>query len=877
MYTLSEIRNQFLRFFNKNNHQIVPSSSLIPQNDPTLMFTNAGMVQFKDIFLEKEKAQFKRAVSSQKCVRAGGKHNDLENVGHTARHHTFFEMLGNFSFGDYFKEEAINYAWDFITKELSISENKLYVTVYHTDQDAYNCWQKILKDKSRIIKIGTNDNFWSMGSTGPCGPCTEIFYDHGEAIFGGLPGTKDADGDRFTEIWNIVFMESEMLPDGKTIPLKTKSIDTGIGLERLTAVLQNVHNNYDIDVFKNIIKCASDITEIKENSKNSASFKVIADHLRSCSFLIADGLTPSNEGRGYVLRRILRRAVRHINLLNYNDALLHRLLPILIGEMGEHYPELMRNQKFISEILKNEEEAFRNTLDKGLAMLDKATEQLKHGSTLPGDVAFKLHDTYGFPVDLTADILKDKNISVDMLSFDEHMEEQKTRARQAWSGSGTKSIEKLWFTILEKSGPTEFIGYHQSEGRGQVIALIQGEQIRKFIDNKAQFFMITNQTPFYSESGGQVGDKGFATMGTNCKIEILDTITPIPGLHVHVCELQSGVVKESNILEMQINKSHREDIKRNHTATHLLHAALRAELGEQVTQKGSLVLPSKLRFDFNYPNAIPRQTLDKIETNINTLIVKNIPTNSEIMDKDAALSKGAVALFGEKYDKKVRVISICETDTKHSVELCGGTHVDSLGEIGQFRIISESAIAAGIRRIEAITGLHSLKLAQDENKKLKSLSEKLKTTTDDLDIKISSLLDENKASANQILKLKESTLLEKLNTAAKIKIHNIEFLEVFTKDLDIKNLRNGVMSFMKNNTHTLLTICDSSNGQLSCLIGSGDAIQSTVGANVLFKVLADKFDVKGGGNASIAQGASNTHTDAKIISSEIKHFLEQSV
>lgn len=872
MHTLNETRGLFLDFFNKNDHKIVSSASLVPQNDPTLMFTNAGMVPFKDIFLDKEKAKFKRAASSQKCVRAGGKHNDLENVGHTARHHTFFEMLGNFSFGDYFKEEAIKYAWDFITKELGISENRLYVTVYHTDTAAFNCWKKILKDESRIIKISTNDNFWSMGNTGPCGPCTEIFYDHGDSVFGGLPGTKDESGDRFTEIWNVVFMESEILPNGDIIPLKKKSIDTGIGLERLTAVLQNVQNNYDIDIFKNIINYARNITKIKGHD---VSFRVIADHLRSCSFLIADGVTPSNEGRGYVLRRILRRASRHVNLLNYNDALLHKILPALIGEMGNHYPELIRNQKFISEILKNEEELFANTLDKGLVILDKATQQLTQGSILPGDIAFKLHDTYGFPVDLTADILKEKNIQIDMASFNHCMEEQKTRARQAWGGSGTKIIEKLWFNILEESGLTEFIGYEHTEGQGQILALIQGEKRCSFIDNKAQFFIVTNQTPFYGESGGQVGDKGLANT-TTCKITILDTITPIPHLHVHVCELESGVVKESDILHMKINQSHREDVRRNHTATHLLHAELRKELGEQVTQKGSLVLPSKLRFDFNYPGAIPKLTLDKIEKNINLLILKNIPLYCKLMDKDSALSSGATALFGEKYDDHVRVVSIIDTEAKHSVELCGGTHVNNLGEIGQFKIISESAVAAGIRRIEAVTGIVSLQLTQTDHNKLKSLSEKLKTTTEELHNKVSSILDENKLLANQISQLKEHALLAQLKTTAKLKIKNFELLEIFSQDLDLKNLRNAVSSFMKNNKDILLVIYDVQNGLLSSLIASGENVQATLGANTVFKFLSEKFDVKGGGNISIAQGATNTQHNIQFISAEVKKFLEQS-
>lgn len=876
MQTLNKTRSFFLDFFSKNGHTSLPSGSLIPQNDPTLMFTNAGMVPFKDIFLEKETAKFTKAVSSQKCVRAGGKHNDLENVGHTARHHTFFEMLGNFSFGDYFKEEAIKYAWNFITKELSIPKEKLYITVYHTDIEAFNCWSKILKDKTRIIKISSNDNFWSMGNTGPCGPCTEIFYDHGDKIFGGLPGTKEEDGDRFTEIWNIVFMESEILPNGKVVPLKKKSIDTGIGLERLTAVLQGVHNNYDIDIFRNIINCISDITSIKESKNNNVSFKVIADHLRSCSFLIADGVTPSNEGRGYVLRRILRRAVRHVNILNYNDSLLYKLLPMLIGEMGEQYPELIRSQKLISETLRNEEELFRNTLDKGLLILDKTVSNLKKGSRLPGDLAFKLHDTYGFPIDLTADILKDKDISIDMQLFDQYMAEQKNRARQAWSGSGTKAIEKLWFSILEKCGATEFVGYTDTDAKGKILALVQGEEIRDFIDNKAQFFMITNQTPFYGESGGQIGDKGYAYIGESCKIEILDTIKPIPKLHVHVCELKTGIIKEEDIVELHINVPHREDIKKHHTATHLLHAELRNQLGEQVTQKGSLVLPTKLRFDFNYPNAIPRDTLDKIESKINELIIKNIPIQSKIMNKDSALKEGAVALFGEKYEDKVRVISISETEKKHSVEFCGGTHVDALGEIGQFKIISESAIAAGIRRIEGVASIHSLALAQKDYNQIKTLSEKLKITKNELVEKISSLLEENKSLTNKISKLQEKSFLEKLTSSPTYKINDTELIEISCKDLDIKGLRNGIMSFLKNHNNKILIIYNTQGDRLSYFVSVSKNIQNVIGSNHILNFVSEKFGAKGGGSPVMAQGIGPKH-DNKKISNEVKSFLEQSI
>ena len=876
MYTSNAIRNLFLDFFRKNNHTIVPSSSLIPQNDPSLMFTNAGMVPFKDIFLEKEKTQLKKVASSQKCVRAGGKHNDLENVGHTARHHTFFEMLGNFSFGDYFKEEAIKYAWDFITKTLAIDENKLFVTVYHTDIEAFNLWNKILKNKDHIIKITTNDNFWSMGNTGPCGPCTEIFYDHGSNIFGGLPGTKDQDGDRFTEIWNIVFMESEILPNGNIIPLRKKSIDTGIGLERLTAVLQGVHNNYDIDIFKNIINCISDIVSIKTNNNNIASFRVIADHLRSGSFLISDGVMPSNEGRGYVLRRILRRAVRHINSLQYNDNLLYKLLPILTGEMGEQYNELIKNQKLISEVLKSEEELFRNTLDKGLLLLDKSSENLKKGDTLPGDIAFKLHDTYGFPVDLTADILKERNITIDIKTFDQHMEEQKARARKAWSGSGTKSIEKLWFDILEKHGQTEFIGYNNTNAKGKVVALIQGEKTNPFIDNKAQFFLITNQTPFYGESGGQIGDKGKASIGSNCKIEILDTIKPIKDLHVHVCELKSGLIKEADIIEMDIDIAHREDIKRNHTATHLLHAELKNQLGEQITQKGSLVLPSKLRFDFNCTHALPRTILDTIETNINELIIKNIQIQAQIMNKDDAIKAGAMALFGEKYEDKVRVISVCEMDKKHSVELCGGTHVDSLGEIGQFKIISDTAIAAGIRRIEAVTGIHSLKLSQQEHNNIKNISEKLKVKSEDLQDKISSLLEEQKALSSKLLKFKENSLIDRIKSTPTYKIKELNILEVTCKDLEIKEIRNSISSFTKKQNNMVLILLNELESQSSFLISVSKDLEKTLGANTIFKFLADNFDAKGGGNTSMAQGISSKKPQ-KNISNEIKTFLEKSI
>ncbi|MGL9718872.1 MAG: alanine--tRNA ligase, partial [Wolbachia sp.] len=711
---LNEIRERFIKFFVSNNHRQVSSSPLIPEHDPTLMFTNAGMVQFKNIFTGLQKTEMKRAVSSQKCLRAGGKHNDLENVGYTTRHHTFFEMLGNFSFGDYFKETTIELAWKFITEELSLDKNRLSITVYHTDDESYEIWRKVsgfLDDK--IIRIATDDNFWSMGNTGPCGPCSEIFYDHAK------PNLQD--NDRVVEIWNLVFMEFNKDEEGNLQKLQKKCIDTGMGLERIAAVMQNVHDNYDIDLFSALINKSQ---ELCGNTENKVAHKIIADHLRAAAFLIAEGIPPGNEGRNYVLRRLIRRAARYIHLLGYNDSLLHRIFPVLIDSsssayMGDVYPELIRAKSSIETMLKSEEENFKDTLMKGINLLEKFTADLKPGDTLPGESAFKLYDTYGFPLDITLDILKEKKINFDQKGFDNAMEEQKERARAKWVGSGEKFVEQVWFDLTDILGKTEFVGYEFSKVRdAKVLAIISPEN--KIIDSAKEGEKVTiilDKTPFYGESGGQVGDTGsfiviqVADTGIqkkndwSCAVNYtakdmvtVENTNKINGLHLHRCVVKSGSICKGDTVTASIDKKRRQDLRRNHSATHLLHFALRKILGDYVTQKGSLVAPDRLRFDFSHNTQVTQDQLFAIEDMVNSLIRENFSTSTKIQSMNKAIDEGAMALFGEKYGDQVRVVSI-----GNSKELCGGTHVERAGEIGLFKIVTECSIASGVRRIEALT------------------------------------------------------------------------------------------------------------------------------------------------------------------------------
>ena len=706
MQTTNDIRRSFLDYFAGHGHEIVPSAPLIPYNDPTLMFINAGMVPFKNIFTGVEKSSYSTATSSQKCVRAGGKHNDLDNVGYTARHHTFFEMLGNFSFGDYFKEQAIVHAWTLITKTWGISPDRLTVTVFHTDDEAFDLWKKIagLPDE-RIIRIATSDNFWSMGDTGPCGPCSEIFYDHGPHIAGGPPGSPDEDGDRFVEIWNLVFMQYDQRGEGDRVDLPKPSIDTGMGLERIAAVMQGVHDNYDIDLFKALIAESGSLTGTATTGDNQASHRVIADHLRASSFLVADGVLPSNEGRGYVLRRIMRRAMRHAHLLGAKDPLMHRMVGSLTGEMGNAFPELIRAKPLIEETLLREETNFRQTLANGLKLLDAEIADMGDGDVLPGETAFKLYDTFGFPYDLTEDALRARSLRVDRDGFDKAMAEQKAAARAAWKGSGDQASDAVWFDIAEREGSSEFTGYTSEEGEGVVVALVRDGQEIATAASGDSVTLLTNQTPFYGESGGQMGDAGKLSGSDGFVAVVTDTRKPLGRLHAHQIEIRSGSVSVGDSIHLVVDKARRDTLRANHSATHLLHKALRHHLGDHVTQKGSLVAPDRLRFDFSHPTALTDAEIKAVEADVNAQIRGNSPVTTRLMSPDEAVAVGALALFGEKYGEEVRVLSMGrDLDLDYSVELCGGTHVNALGDIGLMVIVSESAVASGVRRIEALTG-----------------------------------------------------------------------------------------------------------------------------------------------------------------------------
>ncbi|KAB2699774.1 alanine--tRNA ligase [Ochrobactrum sp. Kaboul] len=750
MAGVNEIRSTFLDYFRKNGHEIVPSSPLVPRNDPTLMFTNAGMVQFKNVFTGLEHRAYNRATTSQKCVRAGGKHNDLDNVGYTARHHTFFEMLGNFSFGDYFKEDAISFAWNLITKEFGLPKDKLLVTVYHTDEDAANYWKKIagLSD-DRIIRIATSDNFWAMGDTGPCGPCSEIFFDHGDHIWGGPPGSPDEDGDRFIEIWNLVFMQFEQVTPDQRIDLPRPSIDTGMGLERVAAVLQGVHDNYDIDLFKALIRASEEATGIKAEGDFRASHRVIADHLRASSFLIADGVLPSNEGRGYVLRRIMRRAMRHAQLLGAKEPLMWRLLPALIREMGQAYPELIRAEALISETLKLEETRFRKTLERGLGLLSDASEKLVEGDRLDGETAFKLYDTYGFPLDLTQDALRQRGITVDTDGFSTAMERQKAEARANWAGSGEAATETIWFGIKDKVGATEFLGYETESAEGVIAALVRdGAEVQSASEGET-VAVVVNQTPFYGESGGQQGDTGTIS-GEGFVITIKDTQKKGEGVFVHLGEVTKGTAKTGEAVELKVDSDRRTRIRSNHSATHLLHEALRETLGSHVAQKGSLVAPDRLRFDFSHPKPISAEELAKVENMANEIILQNAPVSTRLMAVDDAIAEGAMALFGEKYGDEVRVVSMGtakhgpKSGKAYSVELCGGTHVRQTGDIGLVRIVSEGAVAAGVRRMEALTGEAARLYLEEQDERVKAIASALKTTPAEALERVNALMDERK-------------------------------------------------------------------------------------------------------------------------------------
>ncbi|MCC0029203.1 MAG: alanine--tRNA ligase [Brucellaceae bacterium] len=750
MTGVNDIRTAFLNYFARNGHEIVASSPLVPRNDPTLMFTNAGMVQFKNVFTGLESRPYSRAVTAQKCVRAGGKHNDLDNVGYTARHHTFFEMLGNFSFGDYFKDLAIELAWNLVTKEFGLDPKRLLVTVYHTDDDAAGFWKKIagLPDE-RIIRIPTHDNFWAMGDTGPCGPCSEIFYDHGEDIPGGPPGSPDEDGDRFIEIWNLVFMQYEQVTLDERVDLPKPSIDTGMGLERIAAVMQGEHDNYDIDLFRALIHASEEATGVKAAGDKRASHRVIADHLRASSFLIADGVLPSNEGRGYVLRRIMRRAMRHGQLLGATEPLMYRLLPTLVREMGQAYPELVRAEPLISETLKLEETRFRKTLARGITLLEQETADLASGDSLDGETAFRLYDTYGFPLDLTQDALRQRGITVDTSGFNAAMERQKAEARASWAGSGEAASETVWFTIKDKAGATEFLGYSTEKAEGVVTALVRdGVEIGSAGAGEA-VSVVVNQTPFYGESGGQMGDTG-TIRGEGFAVEVADTVKRADGVFVHVGKVAQGTVTTGAPVELEVDHARRARLRANHSATHLVHEALREVLGTHVAQKGSLVAPERLRFDFSHPKPMSDEELRVVEDMANEIIVQNAPVTTRLMAVDDAIESGAMALFGEKYGDEVRVVSMgtaergAKAGKPYSVELCGGTHVGATGDIGLVRLVSESAVAAGVRRLEALTGVDARAYLDAQDQRVKDAAALLKTSPAELLPRLETLVEERR-------------------------------------------------------------------------------------------------------------------------------------
>jgi len=849
----NDIRKLFLEFFKKNGHEVVPSASLVPINDPTLLFTNAGMVPFKNVFTGAEKRVYTQAASSQKCVRAGGKHNDLDNVGYTARHHTFFEMLGNFSFGDYFKEKAISLAWDLITKEYAIAKDKLTVTVYHEDEEAYSLWRKIAGlPEDRIIRIATNDNFWSMGDTGPCGPCSEIFYDHGDHIWGGPPGSPEEDGDRFVEIWNLVFMQYEQLGgDAGRVNLPSPSIDTGMGLERVAAVMQGTHNNYNIDSFRRLIDASVEATGAAESDATAASHRVISDHLRSCSFLMADGVLPSNEGRGYVLRRIMRRAMRHAHMLGAKDLVMHQLTPTLVNEMGQAFPELVRAQSLIQETFKLEESRFRQMLEKGLRLLDDELANLS-GDTLAGEVAFKLYDTYGFPLDLTQDALREKKLKVDIEGFNTAMEEQRTKARAAWSGSGDIASDKVWFDLREAHGGTEFVGYTSETAEGQIIAIIKDGVLVDSAAKGDSVSILTNQTPFYGESGGQMGDTG-KVWNANGAAVVSATNKAVGALHVHVAEVSEGVLTVGAALQMQIDGERRRKLKANHSATHILHEVLRRELGGHVTQKGSLVAPDRLRFDISHPKAVTHEELLSVERQVNAIIRGNAPVTTRSLSYDDAIEAGAMALFGEKYGDEVRVVSMgAEFDKadrdQYSVELCGGTHVDRLGDIALMTIVSEGAVSAGVRRIEALTGEAAHAYLLEQRNLLLEASATLKTKPEELTDRISALQSERKQLEKDLVDAKKKAALGGGASGPTVKeVNGIKFIGQVLDGVNPKELRAMADEAKKSLGSGVVAFVAVNDGKAGLLTAVTEDLLGKISAVDLVRIGTEVVGGKGGG------------------------------
>ena len=856
MTSTSEIRSGFLNYFGKHGHEIVSSSPLVPRNDPTLLFTNAGMVQFKNVFVGAEQRPYNRATTSQKCVRAGGKHNDLENVGYTARHHTFFEMLGNFSFGDYFKDVAIELAWNLVTKEYCLDPTRLMVTVYSEDEDAADLWRKVagLTD-DRIIRISTSDNFWAMGDTGPCGPCSEIFYDHGPSIPGGPPGSPDEDGDRFIEIWNLVFMQYEQVSAQERTNLPKPSIDTGMGLERVSALLQGKHDNYETDLIRALIGASAEASNSDPYGESAVSHRVIADHLRACSFLVADGVLPSNEGRGYVLRRIMRRGMRHAHLLGCEEPLLWRLVPALVSEMGQAFPELVRAKALIEETFKLEETRFKEMLGRGLRLLEQETQRLGDGETLPGDVAFRLYDTYGFPLDLTQDILRGQGRTVDEVGFDNAMQRQREAARKAWAGSGEATTEEVWFDIREETGSSEFLGYDTESAEGILAAIVVDGKCRETLETGMKAMLIANQTPFYAESGGQMGDQGILSSAEGAEFIVEDTVKRLEDLHVHIDTLRGGSLSIGSSVEMRVDGDRRRKLRANHSVTHLLHAALRQHLGEHVAQKGSLVAPDYLRFDFSNPKPVSVDEMSRIESDVNRRVRENSPVVTLQMTPDHAQKAGAVALFGEKYGEEVRVVSMgqgvksLKPDIPYSMELCGGTHVSQTGDIGFFKIISESAVASGVRRVEAVTGEAAVRQVEARDAIVDAAAQALNTAPSEIPARVAALLQERRVMEREMSELRRK-LAEVGGGSVAPELLDLNGVSVATRvliDVPAKELKPLVDSIKGQVGSGVVVVVSVIDGKASLVVGVTEDLTDRLNAVDLVRVGSASVGGKGGG------------------------------
>jgi alanyl-tRNA synthetase len=879
----NDIRAAFLAYFRRNGHEPVASSPLVPRNDPTLLFTNAGMVQFKNVFTGLEKRPYSRAASAQKCVRAGGKHNDLENVGYTARHHTFFEMLGNFSFGDYFKDVAIELAWNLVTREFGLAKDRLWITVHSSDEDAAKLWAKIAGlPEGRIIRIPTSDNFWAMGDTGPCGPCSEIFWDHGEAIAGGPPGSADADGDRFTEIWNLVFMQFEQLADGTRADLPRPSIDTGMGLERIAAVLQGKHDNYDIDVLRALVLASAEASGVAADGPQAVSHRVIADHLRATSFLIADGVLPSKEGRGYVLRRIMRRAMRHAHILGAKEPLLWRLVPTLIRQMGTAYPELVRAEPLVTETLKLEEGSFIDMLGRGLRLLEEEDAKLSPGASFPGEVAFRLYDTYGFPLDLTEDVLRGRDRKVETAGFDQSMARQREEARRSWVGSGEASTDALWFELREKVGASEFLGYETHVAEGKVLAIVGGGKEAPEARAGEEAQLVVNQTPFYAESGGQVGDTGAIFSASGANFAVKDTQKRAGDLVVHVGAMTHGTLKVGDAVEMRIDDGRRTRLRANHSVTHLLHQALRRRLGEHVTQKGSLVAPDRMRFDFSQPRALSDEDVGAVEAEVNNRIRENAEVRTRLMTPDLAVAEGALALFGEKYGEEVRVVSMGEiADAERlrpfSVELCGGTHVRRTGDIGLFKIVSESAVASGVRRIEAVTGAAAEAYVATEESLLRQAAQAIKAAPSDLPARVLSLLEERRKLERELSEARR--LAATGGGAAQEKTKDVAGIKFAARALDnvpAKELKSLADDLKREVGSGVVAIVASADGKASLVVAVTADLVPRFNAVDLVRVGADALGGKGGGGRpDMAQAGGPDAGNAQAALAAIEHAVAE--